>query len=44
MEWFQAADAITKMAVVLSEEVEELCEALLLLEHVHGQDQSMASD
>ena len=41
MEWFQAADAIT---VVLSEEVEELCEALLLFEHVHGQDQSMTAD
>ena len=44
VDWLQAANDFTKTAVVLSEEVEELCEALLLLEHVHGQDQSMTTD
>ena len=32
------------MAVVLCEEGEELAEALLLLEHVHGKDEAMAAN
>lgn len=44
MEGLKDSDAITEVAVVLGEEEEELAEALLFLQQVHSQDQSMTTN
>ena len=44
MERLQAVDALTEMAEVIGKEQGEPVEALLLLQHVHGQHQTVASN
>ena len=42
VEFLEAVDAVTEVAVVVREEAKELLEALLLLQHVHGQHQAVS--